>query len=430
MASNPPSRRDMLKGAVAITAATSAGIIGSPYRAAAQGGAMPGSTRIDGVLRQATDAKEVPGVVAMAATDRGLLYAGAFGTRDLGKGPAMTLDTVFRIASMTKAVTCVAAMQLVEQGKLTLEDPVPNIDPALGSPKVLEGFDAAGAPKLRPAKRSITLRDLLTHTAGFSYEIWDENMVRYVKASGMPSTPTGKVAAIQMPLVFDPGDKWEYGVNIDWVGRLVEAVSGQPLDVYFREKIFMPLGMKDTGYVASGEQRARQAVVHVRQADGALAPQPLETQFTPEFWSGGGGLYSTARDYLVFQQMLMNGGSWNGTRFLRPETVALMNKNHTGTIPAGVLKTALPARSNDVDFFPGAEIRWGLGYMLNVQPGPNGRSAGTVSWGGIFNTYYWIDPSRRVTGLIMTQILPFADLPAVKLYGQFERAVYDSLPAV
>jgi methyl acetate hydrolase len=390
---------------------------------------MPGRARIDAVLRQAADAKEVPGVVAMAASDQGLLYEGAFGTRDLGKGPAMTLDTVFRIASMTKAVTSVAAMQLVEQGKLTLEDPVPNIDPALGSPQVLDGFDAAGTPKLRPARRPITLRHLLTHTAGFSYEIWDENTVRYVKVSGMPSTATGKVAAIRMPLAFDPGDKWEYGVNTDWVGRLVEAVSGQPLDVYFREKIFAPLGMKDTGYVASPEQRARQAVVHVRQMDGALAPQPLETSFTPEFWSGGGGLYSTARDYLVFLQMLLKGGSGNGTRFLRPETVALMGRNHTGNISAGVLKTAVPARSNDVDFFPGAEIRWGLGYMLNMQPGPNGRSAGTVSWGGIFNTYYWIDPSKRVTGLIMTQILPFADPRAVKLYGQFERAVYETLKA-
>ena len=427
MSVNPPSRRDVLKGAVAITAVTSSGFLRIPYRAEAQGAAMQGGARIDEVLRRATDAKEVPGVVAMAATDQGLLYAGAFGTRDLDKGPAMTLDTVFRIASMTKAVTCVAAMQLVEQGKLTLEEPVPNIDPALGSPQVLEGFDAGGAPKLRPAKRPITLRDLLTHTAGFSYEIWDENTVRYVKASGMPSTVTGKIAAIRMPLVFDPGDKWEYGVNIDWVGRLVEAVSGQPLDAYFRDKIFSPLGMKDTGYVASEEQRARQAVVHVRQADGGLAPQPLETQFAPEFWSGGGGLYSTARDYVVFLQMLMNRGSWNGVRFLRPETVELMGKNHTGNTPAGVLKTAMPARSNDVDFFPGAAIRWGLGYMLNVQPGPNGRSAGSVSWGGIFNTYYWIDPSKRVTGLIMTQILPFADLPAVKLYGHFERAVYDAL---
>jgi CubicO group peptidase (beta-lactamase class C family) len=368
--------------------------------------------------------------VAMAATDKGLFYEGAFGVRELAKGPDMTLDSVFRIASMTKAITSVAAMQLVEQGKLKLEEPVPAIDPALGSPQVLDGFDASGTPKLRPAKRPITLRHLLTHTAGFSYEIWDGNMVRYVKASGMPSTATGKVASIRMPLVFDPGDKWEYGVNIDWVGRLVESVSGQTLDAYFRDKIFAPLGMKDSGYVTSAEQRARQARVHQRQGDGTLAPQPLETPFTPEFWSGGGPLYSTGRDYLTFLQTLLHGGSHNGTRILRPETVALMGKNHTGDIPAGIMKTESPGRSNDVDLFPGAQIRWGLGYMLNMEPGPNGRSAGTVSWGGIFNTYYWLDPAKRVTGLIMTQILPFADTRALKLYGQFERSVYETLKAM
>jgi CubicO group peptidase (beta-lactamase class C family) len=321
-------------------------------------------------------------------------------------------------------------MQLVEQGKIKLEDPLPaSIDVALGAPQVLEGFDASGAPKLRPAKRPITLRHLLTHTAGFSYDVWDPNTARYVKAVNMPSRATGKVETIRLPLVFDPGDKWEYGVNTDWVGRVVEALSGQPLDAYFQEKIFAPLGMKDSGYTTTTEQRARQARVHARQADGSLVPQPLEAPITtrPEFWSGGGPLYSTARDYLTFLQMLLNGGSWKGARILKPETVALMGKNHTGNIPAGIMKSENPALSNDVDLFPGAEIRWGLGYMLNMQPGPNGRSAGTVSWGGIFNTYYWIDPAKKVTGLIMTQILPFADARVLKLYGQLERATYEAL---
>jgi CubicO group peptidase (beta-lactamase class C family) len=388
---------------------------------------MQPRAQLDSVLRRAVDAVEVPGVVAMAATDKGLLYEGAFGTRDLGKGPAMTLDTVFRIASMTKAVTCVAAMQLVEQGALDVDAPVPDIDPALGSPQVLDGFDAGGVPKLRPAKRPITLRHLMTHTAGFSYEAWDSNTVRYVKASGMPSTSTGKVAALRMPLVFDPGDRWEYGVNIDWLGRIVEAVGGRTIDAYFRDSIFVPLGMKDSGFVISPEQRSRQASVHQRQADGGLMPQPRETPFVPEFYAGGGGLYSTGRDYLAFLQMLLNGGTANGARILRPETVAQMHSNHIGETPAGVLKTQMPERSNDVDLFPGAQIRWSLGHMLNLQPGPNGRSAGTVSWGGLFNTYYWIDPSKRVTGVILTQILPFADPRALRLYGQFERGVYDAL---
>ena len=427
MTPTPHSRRDVLKGAVAIAAAASVGTT-SARRAIAQGSAR---AQIDGVLRQAVDAKEVPGVVAMAATDKGVLYEGAFGLRALDQSTPMTLDTVFRIASMTKAITSVAAMQLVEQGKLKVEEPVPNIDPGLGSPQVLEGFDAAGAPKLRPAKRPITLRHLLTHTAGFSYDVWDADTGRYIKAAGLPARPTGKLASIRTPLSFDPGDQWEYGVNTDWAGRLVEVLSGQPLDVYFRDKIFAPLGMKDSGYVVSAEQRARQARVHARQADGVLAPQPWESApvANPEFWSGGGPLYSTARDYLTFLQMLLNEGSWNGARLLKSETVAEMNKNHTGTIPAGIMKTQNPGLSNDVDLFPGAEVRWGLGYMLNMQPGPNGRSAGTVSWGGIYNTYYWIDPSKRVTGLIMTQILPFADTRALKLYGQFERGVYEALKA-
>ena len=428
MTPTPHSRRDVLKGAAAIAVAASVGTTGA-RRATAQGSAR---AQIDGVLRQAVDAKEVPGVVAMAATDKGVLYEGAFGLRALDQSTPMTLDTVFRIASMTKAITSVAAMQLVEQGKLKVEEPVPNIDPGLGSPQVLEGFDAAGAPKLRPAKRPITLRHLLTHTAGFSYDIWDADTGRYMKTAGLPARTTGKLASLRTPLSFDPGDKWEYGINIDWAGHLVEVLSGQSLDVYFRDKIFTPLGMKDSGFVVSAEQRARQARVHARQADGVLAPQPWEAApvANPEFWSGGGPLYSTARDYLTFLQMLLNGGSWNGARLLKSETVADMNKNHTGNIPAGIMKTQNPALSNDVDLFPGAEIRWGLGYMLNMQPGPNGRSAGTVSWGGIYNTYYWLDPSKRVTGLIMTQILPFADTRALKLYGQFERGVYEALKAV
>jgi CubicO group peptidase (beta-lactamase class C family) len=381
-------------------------------------------------LRQAVDAREVPGVVAMAATDKGMVYEGAFGLRALDQTAAMTPDTVFRIASMTKAIATVAAMQLVEQGKLKLDEPVPNIAPALNAPQVLEGFDASGQPKLRPAKRSITLKQLLTHTAGFTYDIWDPNTSRYVKATQLPHRSTGKVASLNTPLAFDPGDKWLYGINIEWTGQIIERVSGQPLEDYFRDRIFGPLGMKDSTYVTTQEQRGRQARLHTRQADGSLTLQPLEAvPVKGEFWSAGGPLYSTARDYMVFLQMLMNGGSWNGARILKPETVADMHRNHTGSIPAGIMKTQNPALSNDVDLFPGAQVRWGLGYMLNMEPGPNGRSAGTVSWGGIFNTYYWLDPSKRVTGLIMTQILPFADRRALATYGQLERGVYEALKA-
>src|SRR5690242_16707515 len=219
----------------------------------------PQAASIDGVLREATARGDVPGVVAMAATDRGLLYEGAFGTRDLDGGPAMTPGTLFRIASMTKAVTAVAAMQLVERGLLALDDPVPDIDPTLSAPQVLAGFDSAGVPKLRPARGQITLRHLLTHTAGFGYEIWNSDLVRFIAATGMPARATGKLAAIRLPLSFDPGTRWQYGINLDWVGRIVEAISGQPLDRYVQEHIFSPLGMADTGYVPSPEQCSRMA---------------------------------------------------------------------------------------------------------------------------------------------------------------------------
>ena len=388
------------------------------------------SRTIDTVLRRAVDAGEVPGVVAMAATEEGVFYEGAFGTRDLAQGTAMTPGTMFRIASMTKAVTSVAALQLVEQGKLTLDGPLPDIEPALSAPQVLEGFDPSGTPRLRPARRPVTLRHLLTHTAGFSYEVWNAETARYIEATGMPARSTGKVAAIRLPLLFDPGERWEYSVGTDWVGLIVEAVSGQPLDAYFRQHIFGPLGIADTvfGDAAAPDQQARLASEHQRQADGSLQPLPNETPAKPEY-RGGGGLYATAPDYMAFQRMLLHGGTFNGARILRPETAAMLGRNQIGAIEAGIMRTAMPARSTDIDLFPGASLKWGLATMINAQPGPNGRSAGTLTWAGSSNTHYWIDPARRVAGVLMSQILPFGDPLTTRLYGQFERAVYDVLDA-
>ena len=382
---------------------------------------------IDAALSRAVEAKEVPGVVALAATDTGILYEGAFGLRDVVDGPAMTRDSVFRIASMTKAVTSVAAMQLVEQGKLQLDEPIGKVLPELAAPQVLEGFDSAGAPRLRSAKRPITLRHLLTHTAGFGYEMWNPELIRYVAATGMPSLMTGKLAVLRAPLVFDPGDRWEYGINIDWVGRAVERVAGQPLDAYFSAHIFAPLGMTDTGFVPSADQASRLVRVHRRGPDGSLDPITMEIS-QREFFSGG-GLLSTGRDYLAFLRMLLHQGRSNGAELLRPETVALMGQNQIGDIPLGIMKTAMPELSNDVDLFPGVRCGHGLASVVNAQQGPNGRSAGTLTWAGLFNTYYWIDPQKHVAGVILTQILPFADHKAVKLYGEFERGVYDALKA-
>jgi methyl acetate hydrolase len=429
MTSSRFTRRTLLGSAVAVLATASL----VPRHSAVAQGKQKGKaelSQIDGVLQRAVDAKQVPGVVAMAANSRGVVYEGAFGTRDLAQGSAMSGDTIFRLASMTKAITSVAAMQLVEQGKFDLDKPIGNVLPELAAPQVLAGFDDAGAPRLRPAKRPITLKHLLTHTAGFGYETWDADLVRYVKASGIPSTTTAKLASLRLPLVFDPGERWEYGINIDWVGRAIEAVTGQQLAVYFHQNILGPLGMADTDYAISPAQQQRLVRVHQRKPDGTLEPITPPDPPWREFWSGGGGLYSTARDYIIFLQTLMNQGRFRGGQLLQPKTVALMNQNQIGDIAAGILKTTAPSRSNDVDFFPGIPCRWGLAYMINTQPGPNGRSAGSLTWAGIFNTYYWLDPQKRVAGVFLTQVLPFADGPAVQIYGDFEKAVYGALAAV
>lgn len=422
----PQTRREFLKTTAALTASVSVGAV--MRRAAAQGGAAQ-SRQIDAALRRAADAKEVPGVVAVAANDKGVIYEGAFGTRNLAQGPAMTLDTIFRLASMTKAVTSVAAMQLVEQGRLQLDQPIGNVLPELSAPQVLDGFDDAGAPRLRPANRPITLRHLLTHTAGFGYEFDNADLVRYVKTTNTPPTSTGKLAALRLPLTFDPGERWQYGINIDWVGRAVEAAAGLPLEVYFRQHIFAPLGMSDTDYLISATQRSRLVSVHQRKEDGTLEPTEPKDPLWREFWSGGGGLYSTGRDYLVFLQMLMHQGRFNGAQLLRPQTVALMGQNQIGDISAGLWKTTNPQFTNDLDLFPGIPCKWGLGYMINTLPGPNGRSAGSITWGGIFNTYYWLDPHKRIAGVFLSQLLPFADQKAVALCGEFESGIYGGLKA-
>jgi methyl acetate hydrolase len=423
-----PSRRDILNTTLRFAAAGSLGAGGAAvaHEPARRGVKTPG--RIDEVLRTATATGELPGVVALAATDNGPLYEGIFGWRRLNGGPAMTRDTVFRVASMIKPITSVAALQLVEQGKLALDAPVPDIEPALGSPQVLDGFDAAGNPELRPAKGPISLRQLLTHTSGFTYRLWDAKAVRYLKAmERMPDKDRG--SAPRTPLMFDPGGRWQYGTSIDWVGRIVESVSGESLDAYFRRHILDPLGMNDTAFVISDQQRAREAGVHRREPDGSLKPQPQERQTTPHSFSGGGGIYSTGPDYLAFIRMLMQGGALDGVRILHPDTVARMGENQIGAIEAGILKTTIPALSTDIDFFPGISLKWGFGHMINMQGVADGRSAGSLTWGGLFNTYYWIDPRKRLAAVFLTQVLPFGDGRALRVYRQFERGLYAAMTA-
>jgi len=390
---------------------------------------MQSKAEIDQVLRQKCDAGEIPGVVAMAANGKEVTYQGAFGKRDLSKNDAMTADSVFWIASMTKAITSAAAMQLVEQGKLSLDSPVASVLPDLASPQVLEGFDANGAPKLRPAKNPITLRHLLTHTAGFCYDIWNGDMLQYLEKTGTPGITTCKNDALKTPVMSDPGTRWEYGTNIDFVGKAVEAASGKKLDAYLRDQMFTPLGMADTGFKLTESQRKRLVGMHARGPDGALAPMPFELEQEPEFHMGGGGLYGTAGDYIKFTQMILNKGRGNGNQVLKPETVAVMGQNHIGVLNVTKMISAIPWATNDVELYPGMDKKWGLSFLINTAKTPEGRSPGSLAWAGMANTYFWIDPARDIAGVILMQLLPFADGKCLEAFAGFERGVYAGLDA-
>ncbi|MBV8525234.1 MAG: beta-lactamase family protein [Acetobacteraceae bacterium] len=385
---------------------------------------MGGSPAIDQRLAQAVEQNGVPGVVAAVTNRDGLDYEGAFGKRNVAASAPMTADTVFWIASMTKAVTSVAALQLVEQGKLSLDGPIGDLLPGLTHPQVLEGFAADGKPLLRPARSPITLRHLLTHTSGFGYDFSSAEISRYVQYNCLPAVTTCQTRALDLPLLFDPGERWEYGISTDYVGLAIEAASGERLEQYFHRHVLAPLGMKDTGFVLRPEQKQRLAAMHQRMPDGRLQPIPFAMPETPEFFTGGGGLYSTALDYARFMRTVLNQGRADGGRILKPETCALLICNQVGSLQAGVIKTANPALSNEADPFPGMPCHWSLAFLINPQPSPLGRSAGSLSWGGLANTFYWIDPGRGLGAVILMQMLPFADPKALSAAAGFEQAIY------
>src|SRR6195256_4345491 len=390
---------------------------------------MQSKAQIDQALRQKADTKEIPGVVAMAASGNEIVYQGALGKRDLSKDDAMTEDSVFWIASMTKAITAAGAMQLVEQGKLSLEAPIGQVLPDLAAPQVLEGFDSKGEPKLRPARNPITLRHLMTHTAGFAYDMWNGDMVQYLEKTGLSAVTSCKDDALKTPLMTEPGTRWEYGTNMDFVGKAVEAVSGKRLDAYLRDHLFAPLGMTDTGFRIGESQRKRLVAMHQRGEDGSLAQIPFELEQDPEFHMGGGGLYRTAGGYIKFTQMILNKGKGRGNQVLKPETVAMMGQNHIGELNMPKLTSAVAFATNDVDLYPGMDKKWGLSFMINTAKTPEGRSAGSLAWAGLANTYYWIDPSRDISGVILMQVLPFADPKCLGAFGAFESGVYAGLDA-
>jgi len=382
------------------------------------------SAGIDQTLSEGIVARKIPMVTAMVASANKILYTGAFGKRDSASGMAVQPDSIFQIASMTKAITSVAAMQLVERGKVALDEPAFRHLPQLANLNVLEGFDGAGKPVLRPATKPVTLRHLLTHTSGFAYPTWHEAMFKY---SQQVPVPPGAVAP-PMPLAFEPGTRWQYGYSTDWVGKLVEAVSGLTLDQYFDRNILKPLGMNDTAFSVPSDKFERLVSRSQRQASGMLQEVPRTLPAAPREFNGGGGLYSTAPDYIKFTQMILRYGQ-GGVRdeILKAKSVEMMSMNQIGGLSAGKLKTFAPNVSSDVDVHPGAIDKWGLGFLINETAYPGGRTAGSLAWAGVYNTFYWIDPARGISGVIMMQFLPFVDKEAVGLLGDFERAVYASM---
>jgi CubicO group peptidase (beta-lactamase class C family) len=318
---------------------------------------------------------------------------------------------------MTKAITSTAAMQLVEQNRIAIEDPVEKYLPEFAQLSVFESFDGAtGAYRVRPATKPVTIRHLFTHTSGLGYGFTSAT-VRDFKPRAGETYAVG-------PLEFEPGERWLYSTSTDWLGRVVEKVSGQPLEDYFRQRIFTPLGMPDTFYHVPKDKEARLVTVNRRQADGTMTKdsvQPPTSGFTP---IGGGGLSSTASDYIRFTRALLNGGELDGGRILSAGSVVLMGQNAIGALGVPALKTALPARSDDFSFVADGRDKWSLGFLITADAVPGKRSAGSLSWGGINNTYYWLDPTRGITGVILMQFLPFADRKALALYDTFERGVY------
>ena len=395
--------------------------MGSARSHSAQGG---GTAAIDAVLRRAVDRRDVPGVVAVATDRRGVFYTGAFGTADGAAGRTMAADSVFRIASMTKAITSVALMQLVEQGKVVLDDPASKYLKALERPSVLASFDAtAGTYVVKPAASPITVRQLLTHTSGLGYP-FTSTTVRDFKPRQGETFDAG-------PLVFEPGTQWLYGTSTDWIGRLVEAVSGQTLEAYFKDHITGPLGMTDTAFNLPAPAQTRLVNNWQRDAAGALTERPRQAPTVVTQFNGGGGLSSTAPDYSTFVRMILNDGEARGTgaggrRIIAADTVAEMSRNQIGALGARALASALPATSADFSFINDGRDKWGLGFLITTDQGPGLRAPGSLSWGGINNTYFWIDRTRGIGGVIMMQFLPFADPKALAVYEAFERAVYAS----
>lgn len=389
------------------------------------------ASALDAVLKRVTEGPaRVPGVVGMVTDRHNDIWQGAAGDRRLGDG-AMSLDTVFAIFSTTKAITGTAALQCVEEGLLDLDAPARSYAPAIGGLQVLDGFDSAGQPILRAPKSEVTTRQLMLHTAGFGYDFFNEKYRRMADEHGQPSVVTCSRASLETPLLRDPGEAWEYGSNIDWVGQVVEGIRGKRLGEVCRERIFDPLGMKEIGFTRTAAMKARTATIHARGSDGSLSPMDgFGLPDAPEVDCGGHGLYATVGEYTKFIRMWLNDGAGPQGRVLKAETVDWAVRNglesrHTVSMLPGVI----PSLSNDAEFFPGLRKGWSYTFMTNEDEAPTGRPAGAIGWAGLANLFYWIDRRNGIGGYWATQILPFGDATSFLGYLDMESAVYTALRA-
>lgn len=371
---------------------------------------------IKALLDDAVAKGALHGVAAVVVDRSGLLFQHAAGEA--------SERSLYRNASMTKAVATTAALQLVEQGRLGLDATVESILPEFGRLQVLDGFDG-DTPRLRPPASQATVRQLMTHTAGLGYFFLSEKLLRYHQLTGEPNPLSGLKRSLSVPLVNDPGTAWEYGVNTDWLGLIVEKLSGLSLGRYLQQHVWGPLGMTDSTFTPSAEQRGRLLRVMQRQADGTLAPSRHDLPPTSEWDAAGHGSYGTLQDYGRFVQAWLD----DGAGILQPATVQLALQDHLGAIKLPeLMKSAIPELSNDVPALPVPQ-GWGLGFHLTLADLPGMRSNGTGDWAGVFNSYYWIDRSKGIGGVLMTQLLPFFDMPVIETLMGFEAAVYQQVGA-
>ena len=379
------------------------------------------------VLDAAVDRGDLAVAMGMVGDSSGILMMHVSGHGDASAKEPVEPDAIFAIASMTKLVTTIAALQLVEDAKLNLDTPVDAYLPQLAELSVLTGFGGDGAPMFVDSHRAPTARELVTHTSGFVYSIWNKDALS-LESKGLSAGVGSGAKMLDAPLAFQPGTAWEYGIGIDWLGVLIEKISGKRLERYFQDHIFGPLGMTDTTFELQQEKLNR-ALAMMMRVDGELvessAMQPEATApGTLEFYGGGGGLFSTLKDYGRLLALLLNGGSFEGATLLRKETVDLMFENHIGALEITPVDAQISMLSNDLDMGFGSPAKWGLGFLLHTQGTENGRSAGSASWAGLFNSYFWVDREKDLFGVFATQVLPFMDRESVAALTAFERAVY------